>query len=239
MLGKVGGKFQRGLRMPLTRRFTRISVGKTTDSFPTEPTAVEMLSLYDSQEFGEDSQFISSATDKVTGESDIERLGLIRTDSFVYEAAKLMDQLSQGTVGDPCTALIVQDEKETKGIFSERDLTKTIAKTGGNVSTVKVGEVMTSSEKWKGTWVTPRTSLSVCKEIIKKFHIRHLPVFGEKRDKARDMETLHKELVPKKGSVFHGIITLKQVLLSTANYQLAVDTYQDAIDEKRTATHSY
>jgi len=239
MLGKVGTKFQRGMRIPINRAFARLSVGKISEAFPSEPTAIQILSLYDSQEFSEDSQFISTATDKVTGESHVERLGLIRTDALVYEAAKLMTELSQGTVGDPCTALIVKNGEDTKGIFSERDLTKTIASSGGDVSTIKVGEVMTASDKWKGTWVTPRTSLTVCKEIIKKFHIRHLPVFGDARDKARELDTLHKELVPKRGSEFHGIITLKQILHSSTSFQLAKDTYYDALDEKRTATHSY
>jgi len=239
MLGKVGTKLQRGVRIPLNRSFARLSVGKILEAFPSEPTAIDILSLYDSQELSDDSQFISTATDKVTGEADVERLGLIRTDALVYEAAKKMEELSQGTVGDPCTALIVRNGDETMGIFSERDLTKTIARAGGNVSTIKVGEVMTASDKWKGTWVTPRTSLTVCKEIIKKFHIRHLPVFGDKRDKAREVDTLHKELVPKKGAGFHGIITLKQILHSSTSFQLAKDTYYDALDEKRTATHSY
>jgi len=219
MLGKLGRNIHNGLRIPLARMSVSASL---SDSFPTEPTALEVLSFFDSQELIDDIKFITSAQGHLTV---ARRLGVIRTDAKVTEAAILMEKISQRPIGDPCTALIVKDDDEIKGIISERDLTKNIAKSKGNVSKLKVGEVMTSADKWKGTWVTPRTSLKVCKDIINKFRIRHLPVFGELSDDGREMDTLFDELVPKRGSVFHGIVTLNQIIHSSSSYQLMVDAY--------------
>lgn len=88
----------------------------------------------------------------------------------VFDALVLMAEKNISSV-------LVLENEQLAGIFTERDYARKIILKGKNSSQTTVGEVMTSNL----ITVNSETKLEECMMIISEKHIRHLPVVdGEK-----------------------------------------------------------
>lgn len=83
----------------------------------------------------------------------------------VYEALKIMGEKNIG-------ALLVMEEKNVKGIISERDYARKIILQGKSSSDTPVKEIMTE----KVITVMPEDDIEKCMELMSGRKIRHLPV---------------------------------------------------------------
>lgn len=86
-------------------------------------------------------------------------------ETTVAEAVK---QMSQGNVG----SMAIMDGDKIVGIFTERDLMRRVVGEGKDPATTTLKEVMTSPVYS----VTDDTSLTVATDLMRKHHMRHLPV---------------------------------------------------------------
>lgn len=86
-------------------------------------------------------------------------------DSSVYDALKIMGEKNIG-------ALMVMENDELKGIFSERDYARKIVLVNRISRETMVSEIMTE----KVITVSPSDSIEHCMELISEKKIRHLPV---------------------------------------------------------------
>ena len=85
-------------------------------------------------------------------------------------------QLTEHKIG---ALLVLDDEKNIKGILSERDIIRHFSRKLEHLNTasIEVREVMTSAV----TYVNPTQSLDDCLQLMTAGHFRHLPVVeGEK-----------------------------------------------------------
>ena len=89
----------------------------------------------------------------------------IHPDAKVYEA---LETLAKKEVG----ALLVIDEENICGIFSERDYARKVALFGKSSKNLTVKEIMST----KIYYVTPEQSAEDCMALMIKRKIRHLPV---------------------------------------------------------------
>ena len=89
-------------------------------------------------------------------------------DSSVYDALKLMGEKNIG-------ALMVIENDELKGIFSERDYARKIILQNRKSQETNVSEIMTVAV----ITVAPEDSIDHCMEIMSARKIRHLPVLKE------------------------------------------------------------
>ena len=83
----------------------------------------------------------------------------------VYEALEQMDAKDVG-------ALLVLDQGEVVGIFSERDYARKVVLQGRTSRETPVGDVMTR----RVVYVRPDQSLDDCMALMTSKRIRHLPV---------------------------------------------------------------
>lgn len=72
-------------------------------------------------------------------------------------------------------SIVVMNEDQIAGIFTERDYMRTIALKGRSSKETEVREVMTSEVATVG----PEKPLEECLELMTKLRCRHLPVVGE------------------------------------------------------------
>ena len=87
---------------------------------------------------------------------------------------------TRATVGDAVRelathhigAVLVMDEGQLRGVFSERDAVRVAAQRGQFPSDLTVGEVMTRDV----CWVTPDTTVDECMALMTKRRFRHVPV---------------------------------------------------------------
>ena len=86
----------------------------------------------------------------------------------VYEALKIMGEKNIG-------ALLVMEEKNVKGIISERDYARKIILQGKSSSDTPVNEIMTE----KVITVMPEDDIEKCMELMSGRKIRHLPVIKD------------------------------------------------------------
>ena len=89
----------------------------------------------------------------------------ISPDATVLEAITLMAEKSIG-------ALVVTDQDQVVGIFSERDYTRKVALMERTSTDTTVSEIMTS----KVITVTSRNTVEECLGLMTERHLRHLPV---------------------------------------------------------------
>lgn len=89
----------------------------------------------------------------------------VHPDDSVFEA---LEVLAAHDVG----ALLVMDRGKLVGVFSERDYTRKIALEGRSSKDTRVAEIMSSSV----VAVAPSTRTRDCMALMRKHHIRHLPV---------------------------------------------------------------
>ena len=88
----------------------------------------------------------------------------------VFDALKLMGEYNIG-------ALIVIEDEQLLGIFSERDYARKIALKGKNSHESLINEIMTTQVFTVGL----DDSLETCMELMRDKHIRHVPVVEEKK----------------------------------------------------------
>lgn len=89
----------------------------------------------------------------------------IEPDRTVFEA---LEKMAEKGIG----ALLVMEDKELAGIFSERDHARRVDLKGRKCRDTTVGEVMTTEV----VTVTPEQSIDECMGLMTERRIRHLPV---------------------------------------------------------------
>ena len=94
----------------------------------------------------------------------------ISPEQTVYDALKMMSEKEIG-------ALVVMEGEKVVGIISERDYARKIILLGKTSKKTMVREVMTS----KLIRVSPETSVEDCMILMTGKHVRHLPVFDQKK----------------------------------------------------------
>ncbi len=93
---------------------------------------------------------------------EIARIG---PDATVFQALQLMAELDIG-------AVLVMEDDELVGIFSERDYARRIVLQGRTSAGTHVRDIMTS----RVVYVTPQNTSDQCMALMTDKHIRHLPV---------------------------------------------------------------
>ena len=89
-------------------------------------------------------------------------------DATVFEALSLMAEKGIG-------AILVFEDHNLVGIFSERDYARKVILKGRSSSNTAVGEIMTK----KVLVVNPNQSMNECMALMTDKHIRHLPVMED------------------------------------------------------------
>ncbi len=95
----------------------------------------------------------------------------VGADDTVYDALSLMAGMNVG-------ALLVMNEGEIAGIFSERDYARKVILQGKSSKQTPVKEVMTAEVVCVGL----DQSVETCMALMTEKHIRHLPVLTESRE---------------------------------------------------------
>ncbi len=88
-------------------------------------------------------------------------------------ALKAMEIMTERNIG----ALLVIDEEHVAGIFSERDFARNIISKEISAKEVLVEELMTKEIYC----ITPDKSVAECMGVMISAHIRHMPVFENKK----------------------------------------------------------
>ncbi len=92
----------------------------------------------------------------------------VAPDDTVYDAIAMMAEKEVG-------ALLVLDAGRTVGIVSERDYTRKVILKDKSSKQAHVQEIMTTNV----VSVTPEIEIDECVALMKKHHIRHLPVYED------------------------------------------------------------
>ena len=92
----------------------------------------------------------------------------VRPDITVYAALELMAEKNIG-------AVIVTENDQVVGFFSERDYARKVILQGKSSKTVTVGELMTREV----LYVSRDSSIEECMSLMTDKRIRHLPVMDE------------------------------------------------------------
>lgn len=91
-------------------------------------------------------------------------------DAIVYDALAMM-------VAKNVSALLVMENEQLVGIFSERDYARKVVLKGKTSKQIRIGEIMTVEL----ITVTPDSSIDTCMRLMTSRFIRHLPVLDNKR----------------------------------------------------------
>ncbi|MBN1943334.1 MAG: CBS domain-containing protein [Phycisphaerae bacterium] len=86
----------------------------------------------------------------------------------VHEATVLMCEANVG-------AVVIKEQNEARGIFTERDLLRRVVVPGRNPDQIELREVMTSPVRS----VSLGADVRECREIFTREHLRHLAVVEE------------------------------------------------------------
>lgn len=98
----------------------------------------------------------------------INALYTVRSDETVLDALRLMADKNIG-------AVLVVDQNELTGIFSERDYARKIILKDRHSDDTRIAEVMTANV----FTIEPEQTLDECMVIMSDKHIRHLPVMDK------------------------------------------------------------
>jgi len=101
----------------------------------------------------------------VMGNKPVNALWSVTQDNTVFEALELMAAKNIG-------AVLVLEDNELIGIFSERDYAREVILQGKSSRDTRIREVMTS----KVITVETDQKIEECMQIMSDKHIRHLPV---------------------------------------------------------------
>jgi CBS domain-containing protein len=99
-----------------------------------------------------------------------EQVWSVAPQSSVFDALKLMAEKGVG-------ALLVLENGEVVGIFSERDYARKVILMGKSSKETTVGEIMTR----RVLCVTPATTVAECMVLMTEKKIRHLPVMDNSK----------------------------------------------------------
>ena len=94
----------------------------------------------------------------------------ITPETSVFEALKLM-------AGKNVGSLLVLENDEMIGLFSERDYARKVILKGKSSRDTPVREIMTS----RVVYVRPRQTIEECMALMTDKRVRHLPVMEDKR----------------------------------------------------------
>lgn len=94
----------------------------------------------------------------------------IHVSATVLDALQILEEANTGSI------LVTENEKIV-GIFTERDYARLGEIKGRYAKDTLVRELMTEQM----VMVRPETSLEECAELMRKFHVRHLPVLENNR----------------------------------------------------------
>jgi len=94
----------------------------------------------------------------------------------VHPDTKAHEALRKMAVHD-IGALLVMEDQELRGIFSERDYARKVALTGRNERNNTVGDVMVKHL----ISVTPENGVKECMRMMTEHRVRHLPVFSDEK----------------------------------------------------------
>lgn len=99
-----------------------------------------------------------------------QRLQWTHPNETVLAATQQMNEHSIGAL------LVIDDNENLVGIFTERDVLRRVVAVERTPSTVTVGEVMTSNV----ACCRPETSTEDARSIFRQYRIRHLPVVNDR-----------------------------------------------------------
>ena len=97
------------------------------------------------------------------------RLQSTRPTETVLAATQQMNEHAIGAL------LVIDDQENLVGIFTERDVLRRVVAAELPPATVQVGEVMTTEV----ACCTPTTSIDEARSIFRQHRIRHLPVLND------------------------------------------------------------
>ena len=89
----------------------------------------------------------------------------VNQETSVLETLKIM-------LDKNISALLIMDDNQLKGIFTERDYARKIVLQGKSSKDTLIKEVMTAELKT----VAPNDNIDYCMQLMSNLHIRHLPV---------------------------------------------------------------
>jgi CBS domain-containing protein len=107
---------------------------------------------------------------KILDEKAEQKIYTIPADATVFAALQVMCEGNTGAV------LVAEDEKIV-GIFTERDYAREGEVKGRSAKDTIVADVMTSQM----VLIKPETTLEECAELMRTYHVRHLPVLEKER----------------------------------------------------------
>jgi len=102
------------------------------------------------------------------------KIFLIKPDVLLFDA---VEKFSKKNVG---ALIVVNKNKELKGIISEKDVIKKIYKSKCQIKNIKVHDIMT---RYKDMIIAHQSdSIEYAMDIMTKNKIRHLPILGKKNN---------------------------------------------------------
>jgi CBS domain-containing protein len=107
---------------------------------------------------------------KLLDEKPDTKICTIPSDATVLQALEAMEEANTGSV------LVTENEKII-GIFTERDYARLGEVKGRYAKDTLVKDLMTG----RMVMVKPETSLEECAELMRRYHVRHLPVLANNR----------------------------------------------------------
>ena len=107
---------------------------------------------------------------KILEEKAEARIFTVPSSATVFDALQIM---CEGNTG----AVLVTEGEKIVGIFTERDYAREGEVKGRLARNTKVSDVMTSQM----VLIKPETTLEECAELMRKYHVRHLPIIENER----------------------------------------------------------
>ena len=107
---------------------------------------------------------------KILDEKAESKIFTISSNATVLAALQKMAEANTG-------AVLVSEDEKIVGIFTERDYTRQGEIKGRHAKDTIVKDVMTVQL----VMVKPETTLQECAELMRKYHVRHLPVLEKSR----------------------------------------------------------
>jgi CBS domain-containing protein len=107
---------------------------------------------------------------KILEEKAEARIFTVPSSATVFDALQVM---CEGNTG----AVLVTEGEKIVGIFTERDYAREGEVKGRLARNTKVSDVMTSQM----VLIKPETTLEECAELMRKYHVRHLPIIENER----------------------------------------------------------
>ena len=107
---------------------------------------------------------------KILDEKAEARIFTVPSTATVFYALQVMCEANTG-------AVLVTEGEKIVGIFTERDYAREGEVKGRTAKDTIISDVMTSQM----VLIKPETTLEECAELMRKYHVRHLPVLENAR----------------------------------------------------------